>query len=161
MDGKNLFKISMIYNSVCGCWHSGIACDLLDWLSFVIDLASIPSRSFSLSFNLCRCCCCGCCCFFPSLWLHDSSKHGQHHLLYISHIHISTMCMCNVQCASSIYKIVQNLCSHSVILRCIWWCDIASIELQRGLYKVWRCGYLNLIENASLLEIECSDFVLL
>lgn len=148
MDGRNLFKISMIYNSVCGCWHidSGIACDLLDWLSFVIDLllalyrTTTTIRSNLLSRNLL---------IYFSHWLHGSTLQNM-----ANAVHFSCTCMMHVQCACVHHqftkKLYKNLWNHS---------DFTMHLMMRQhhlnstllLYEVWRCGYLNLIENASML----------
>lgn len=150
MDGRNLFKISMIYNSVCGCWHidSGIACDLLDWLSFVIDLllalslSTVPPPLAAFAFaQFAR--------IYFSQWLHGSTLQNM-----ANAVHFSCICMMHVHMhvciINSQKKLCKNLWNHSDFTMHLMMRQ-HHLNSTRLLYEVWRCGYLNLIENASML----------
>lgn len=147
MDGRNLFKISMIYNSVCGCWHidSGIACDLLDWLSFVIDLLlalSLSTAPATTTRSFCFRAICSNIFFAMASWQH-SSEHGQRctFLMYLYDAcvhHQFTKKLCKNPWNHSDFTMHLMMRQH----------HLNSTLL---LYEVWRCGYLNLIENASML----------
>lgn len=130
MDVRNLFKILMIYNSVCGCWHidSGIACDLLDWLSFVIDLLlTLPLYRVTTIRSFCFRAICS------YIFRYDfmAALFRTCPTLYFSHIFVWCMCIC--MCASSIRKNCTKIYGTTVILRCIWWCD-SIIWTQRCCY---------------------------
>lgn len=134
MDGRNLFKISMIYNSVCGCWHidSGIACDLLDWLSFVIDLLlaiCLSTAPATTTRSFCFRAICSNIFFAMASWQH-SSEHGQR-CTFLMYLYDA----CAYACVHHQFtkKNCAKIYGTTVILRCIWWCD-SIIWTQRGCY---------------------------